>query len=113
MAGVAAIWALSNEWLRRPEKGEPEHLARCDIVDTFIGPLVRVDRNGRYPAEWHDRVGRDGYAEGHCYRPAAGHAFVPTARGPSRSLYELRNCGLGSPADGEDALWLWLPRCSW
>ena len=51
MAAVAAIWALRNEWLRRPEKGGPEHLARCDIVDTFIGPLVRVDLNGRYPAE--------------------------------------------------------------
>jgi hypothetical protein len=71
MAAVAAIWALRNEWLRRPEKGEPEHLARCDIVDTFIGPLVRVDRNGRYPAEWHDRVGRD-WLRGRTLLPACG-----------------------------------------
>jgi hypothetical protein len=108
------VRALRNEWLRALEKGESEHLAPCDLVDTFIGPLVRVDRDGRYAAGWHDRVERDGHAEGHCYRPAVGFAFVPMARRPSRSLFELRNLRAWfAPADGEDALWLWLPRCSW
>jgi hypothetical protein len=50
------------------EKGECEHLAPCDLVDTFVGPLVRVDRDKRYAAEWHDRVDRDGYAEGRLRR---------------------------------------------
>jgi hypothetical protein len=38
------------------------------LVETFIGPLVRVDRDGRYAAEWHDRVDRDGCAEGRLRR---------------------------------------------
>ena len=41
-------------------------------------------------------------------------AGAAQATRPSRSLFELRNCERGfAPADGEDVLWLWLPRYSW
>jgi hypothetical protein len=63
------------------EKGKPEHLAPCDLVDTFHrvcgahrpGPTIR---GGVAPPH------RPGRLRGRT--PAAGHAFVPTARRPSR-----------------------------
>jgi hypothetical protein len=93
-----------------PERGEPEHLAPCDLVDTFIGPVVRVDRYGRYAAERHDRVDRDGYAEGRLRRSRL-RSNGSKAEPVSVRVEKLR--AWFAPADGEDALWLWLPRCSW
>ena len=45
--------------------------------------------------------------------PAAGYAFVPTARKAEPVTVRVEKLrGWFAPADGEDALWLWLPRYS-
>ena len=95
------------------EKGESEHLAPSDLVDTFIEPLVCVDR-GRYAAEVV-RPRRPRRLRGTTLLPAC-HGSRLRSNGSKAELVSVRLEKLRAwfaPADGEDVLWLWLPRFFW
>ena len=93
-----------------PEKGEAEHLPPCDLVDTFIGP-------------WCASTGTDGTrrsgttaSTGTTTRKDACRGSRLRSNGSKAEPVSVRVEKLRAwfaPADGEDALWLWLPRCSW
>ena len=106
----ADVRALRNERLR-PREANPSTQLLATLLIHSSGALVRVDRDRRYAADWHDRVDRDGCAEGRLRRVTPSFQPLEGRSGLSARVEKLR--AWFAPTDGEDALWLWLPRCSW